>query len=118
MPVSDHSSFTTPKQMAERKRLHKEIKEAEQEGPEIVDGDQLHGEIKGASPLAIELSGILTGVFWTHQKRILDHMEVLCHSDRQWQTVRRIAQDIQGEQLRQTSGIVRQYLTQALGGKE
>lgn len=80
----------SPEQLARQKMI--------QEG----NGEQLKpsgDEISVDSPLfRSEISQIIHGVSWTHQKRVLDHIEILCHNERQWEIVRKIVMGIQTEQ--------------------
>jgi hypothetical protein len=71
-----------------------------------------HRTHQGASAQAMEMSGELRGIFWKHQKLILDYCELLCSSPQQFTTLRRLVQDAQGEQLREQNAYLRQKLMQ------
>jgi hypothetical protein len=70
----------------------------------------VEGEIPVDSPLfKSEISQLIHGISWLYQKRVLDHVEVLCNNDRSWEIVRKIVMGIQTEQT--------ETLRKVIGGK-
>lgn len=111
--MSEHG-LVSPRELnlAKEMRSKRNTRRAEPEVPEVEEGEHVSATITGSSPLAMSLCGVLRGVHWEYQKRLLDQMEILCHSDRQWQVARRIAQDIQNEQVRRQEAFVRQFIAE------
>jgi hypothetical protein len=105
----------TPKEMASRRRLKEETAERVVEPDEETQIETIHGNFRNASdPFVVEWLQTVYGLHWQYQKRHLDLMEMLCHDDRQWTTVRRVAMDVINEEWK----AIEAYLRQSIAGME
>jgi hypothetical protein len=96
----------TPDQLAKQREL-KEKNGEEPEGPKSM----VEGPIPVLSPLfKSEISQLIYGIGWAYNKRVLDHMEVLCNNDRTWVIVRKIAMGIMTEQIETQQKIIGQKI--------
>jgi hypothetical protein len=62
--------------------------------------------------LRTEVTQIIYSTHWEYQKRVLDHVEAVIASDRQWAIVRRILMGIMTEQMEKTRLLVGQRIRQ------
>lgn len=65
-----------------------------------------------ASTLRTEVNQIIWSTCWEYQKRVLDHVEAICASDRQWTVVRKILMGVMTEQVEKTRMLVGQRIRQ------
>jgi hypothetical protein len=72
--------------------------------------DGVSGNI--APTLRNEVTQIIYSTHWEHQKRVLDQIESVVSSDRQWAIVRRILMGIMTEQVEKTRLLVGQRIQQ------
>lgn len=109
-------------------QLEKIMKVAQEEGSEVDSegGDVLpqyeirtedfpDGVQMGITPtLRNEVNQIIYSTHWEYQKRVLDHVDAACTTDRQWTSLRRILMGIMTEQVEKTRLLVSQRIRQEL----
>jgi hypothetical protein len=104
----------TPNQL-EKLREIEEAQEGDVHDNAIRQEDFPNGVTEGvAFPLRHEVNQIIWGTHWEYQKRILDHVEAIVASDRQWVVVRKILMAIMTEQVERTRTLVSQRIKQEL----
>lgn len=76
------------------------MRRAPQAVEEKKNGEDLEVKPKNESPFfRTEISMIIWSIHWQYQKKLLDIVELLCRDDKQWTTARRMAMDVQNEQV-------------------
>jgi hypothetical protein len=81
---------------------------------EIRQEDYPAGASMGFAPtLGAEVAQIIYSTHWEYQKRILDHVEAVISSDRQWTIIRKILMGVMTEQVDRTRMLVGQKIRQA-----
>lgn len=92
-----------------------EEKEGESPQFEIRQEDYPSGSAVGFSPtLGAEVAQIVYSTHWEYQKRVLDHIEAVIASDRQWTIIRKILMNIMTEQVDRTRLLIGQKIRQEM----
>lgn len=61
-----------------------------------------------------EVNQLIYSTHWEFQKRVLDHVDAMCATERQWTTMRRILMGIMTEQVEKTRMLVGQRIRQEI----
>src|SRR6266581_4952244 len=92
----------TPEQLQKQKQLSEG---GEAKGPRPM----VEGDIPPLHPLfRSKISNLIYGMSWTYQKKILDHVEILCNNERTWEIVRRVVMGLMTEQVEVLQKIIGQ----------
>ena len=94
----------TPEQLAKQNSLERG------EGPKAPK-PMIEGEIPTLHPLfRSEISQLVYGISWTYNKKILDHVEILCNTDRTWDIVRRVLMGLMTEEVETSQKVISQKI--------
>jgi hypothetical protein len=95
-----------PPAVLNRQRVERQRAEAlkEQEGTLVSTAPKLQSDVMN----------MLRGSHWEYQKRVLDLVEAVVETDRQWAIVRRVLMDIMTEQVERQAAMIRQRIVQEL----
>ena len=108
----------TPDQLSKIMKAAQEEAESDEGGVpefEIRTEDYPGGTTMNVTPnLRNEVTQLIYSTHWEYQKRVLDQIESVIPSDRQWAIVRRILMGIMTEQVERTRLLVGQRIRQEM----
>jgi hypothetical protein len=103
----------SPAQMEKMMQVAREQVEGDVPQYEIRQEEYPDGVEGGITPtLRNQVTQIIYSTHWEYQKRVLDHIESVISSDRQWAIVRKILMSIMTEQVERTRLLVSQRIRQ------